>query len=145
MIEREGHALSTAARHDFKAAGPACPGWDVNDLLAHIGRIHHRTAGIVRTSRQEPPSKDAGSQPVAPETKAPYQARWRIFNGDLLHHAPTVVVDMSGSTAGGWSDYPADNYSFGRVLHACYTPFATIDHNVLWRLDSPACLVDQLP
>jgi 4-amino-4-deoxy-L-arabinose transferase-like glycosyltransferase len=88
---------------------------------------------------------DQPTPPVEPETRAPYQARWRIFNGDLLRHAPTVVVDMSGSTVGGWSDYPADNYSFGRVLHACYTPFAAIDHNVLWRLDSPGCLVDQLP
>ncbi|MCU1483613.1 MAG: maleylpyruvate isomerase family mycothiol-dependent enzyme [Actinomycetia bacterium] len=66
VVEREGHALSTAARHDFKAAVPACPGWDVAALLAHIGRIHHRTAGIVRTSRQEPPTTNDGSQPVAP-------------------------------------------------------------------------------
>jgi uncharacterized protein (TIGR03083 family) len=66
VIEREGHALSTAARHDFKAAVPACPGWDVDDLLAHIGRIHHRTANVVRTQRQVPPRDEDGSNPVAP-------------------------------------------------------------------------------
>jgi uncharacterized protein (TIGR03083 family) len=67
-LEREGHALSTAARHDFKADVPGCPGWSVEDLLAHIGVIHHRTAGIVRTSRQDRPSTEDGSQPVAPST-----------------------------------------------------------------------------
>ncbi|MCU1372747.1 MAG: maleylpyruvate isomerase family mycothiol-dependent enzyme [Actinomycetia bacterium] len=65
-IEREGHALSTAARHDFKAAVPACPGWDVNDLLAHIGAIHHRVAILVRTARTEPWSKDDDSAPQPP-------------------------------------------------------------------------------
>jgi uncharacterized protein (TIGR03083 family) len=66
VVEREGHALSTAARHDFKAAVPACPGWDVDALLAHIGVIHHRTAGLARTARTERPTTDDGSQPVAP-------------------------------------------------------------------------------
>lgn len=66
IVQREGHALSTAARHDFKAQVPACPDWTVNDLLAHIGAIHHRVAILVRTSRTEPWSKDDGSAPQPP-------------------------------------------------------------------------------
>ena len=62
VIEREGHALSTAARHDFKAAVPACPGWDVDDLLTHIARIHHRNARVIREGLTEPvPLPDAPS------------------------------------------------------------------------------------
>jgi uncharacterized protein (TIGR03083 family) len=66
IVQREGHALSTAARHDFTARVPACPDWDVNHLLAHIGAIHHRVAILVRTSRTEPWSKDDGSAPQPP-------------------------------------------------------------------------------
>ena len=62
-IEREGHALSTAARHDFKAEVPACPGWTVDDLLAHLGVIHHRVADVVGRGATERPES-----PVAPAT-----------------------------------------------------------------------------
>ena len=93
VIEREGHALSTAARHDFKAAVPACPGWDVDDLLAHIGRIHHRTAGVVRTARQERPTEEDGSQPVAPETNL--LAWYEAGLADLLDALRTADPDTS--------------------------------------------------
>jgi uncharacterized protein (TIGR03083 family) len=54
-LSRDGHALSAAARHDPSAAVPACPGWNVDDLLRHIGGIHHRTALIVGERRTERP------------------------------------------------------------------------------------------
>lgn len=57
-IEREGHALSVAARHDFAAAVPACPGWDVHDLVRHIGQAHHWAEKIVRERADSPPAFD---------------------------------------------------------------------------------------
>lgn len=55
-IEREGHALSIAARHDFAAAVPACPGWDVHELVRHTGHSHHWAEAIVRERLDAPPS-----------------------------------------------------------------------------------------
>jgi hypothetical protein len=88
---------------------------------------------------------DQPKPPRDTENTPPFRARWTIFNGDLRANAPTIVIDMSGSKLDGWSNYPADNYSFGQVLQTCYRPFATIDHDVLWRLTSPGCLTERVP
>lgn len=52
-LEREGHLLSAAARHDPKAAVPTCPGWDVDELLAHVSTTHRWAARILRERRTE--------------------------------------------------------------------------------------------
>jgi uncharacterized protein (TIGR03083 family) len=54
-VEREGHALSLAARNDPTAQVPSCPGWDIDELLRHVGISHHRAALILREGRTEPP------------------------------------------------------------------------------------------
>lgn len=48
IIEREGHALSAAARHDTTAAIPSCPGWDVDELLKHVSTTHRWAEKILR-------------------------------------------------------------------------------------------------
>jgi uncharacterized protein (TIGR03083 family) len=62
-LSRHGHALSAGARHDPAATVPACPGWTVDDLLRHIGGIHHRTALIVGEHRTERPHPDEYAAP----------------------------------------------------------------------------------
>ena len=57
-IEREGHALSVAARHDFRATVPSCPGWNVDELVRHTGHSHHWAEKIVRERLDAPPSTD---------------------------------------------------------------------------------------
>ena len=57
-IEREGHALSVAARHDVAAIVPACPGWNVDELIRHTGQAHHWAGQVVREQRQERPPVD---------------------------------------------------------------------------------------
>src|SRR5205814_1183601 len=47
-LEREGHALSTAARHDATAEVPSCPGWTIDDLLRHVSVTHRWSEQIVR-------------------------------------------------------------------------------------------------
>jgi uncharacterized protein (TIGR03083 family) len=61
-IERESAALVDAAT----ALGvdvPACPGWDVGELVRHVGSAHHNAARIVGEQLQQHPFKD--------EVKAP--------------------------------------------------------------------------
>jgi uncharacterized protein (TIGR03083 family) len=62
-LNRDGHGLSVAARHDPTAAIPACPGWNVDDLLRHVGSIHHRTALIVGERRTERPHPQEHTAP----------------------------------------------------------------------------------
>lgn len=40
MIGREGEALAEAAVVDMSATVTACPGWNVADLVWHIGEVH---------------------------------------------------------------------------------------------------------
>lgn len=53
IIEREGHALSAAARHDTTAAIPSCPGWDVDELLKHVSSAHRWANSILRDRRMD--------------------------------------------------------------------------------------------
>lgn len=57
IVEREGHLLSVAARHDFRARIPACPDWDVDELLRHTGGAHRNAEVIVRERRTERPDR----------------------------------------------------------------------------------------
>ena len=53
-LEREGAALASAAgRRGLSAPVPACPGWQVRDLLRHIGYVHRWAATYVGQARQE--------------------------------------------------------------------------------------------
>ena len=62
-VEREGHALSLAARHDSRVEVPSCPGWNIDELLRHVGIAHHRVALILREGRTEPPPLEETSPP----------------------------------------------------------------------------------
>jgi uncharacterized protein (TIGR03083 family) len=86
-IEHEGHALSTAARHDFKAEVPACPGWTVDDLLAHQAMIHHRTS---RTFREGLTERPANPEPPSGNHLGWYEAGL----ADLLEAAAAVDPDQ---------------------------------------------------
>jgi len=66
IVEREGTALADAAARDLQAAVPAAPGWDVTELLRHIGLIHVRSSVILRTGTMERPSRKNGMLPDPP-------------------------------------------------------------------------------
>ncbi len=48
-LRLEGERLAAAAgQAGFAAPVPACPGWQVRDLLKHLGYVHRWAAGYVR-------------------------------------------------------------------------------------------------
>jgi uncharacterized protein (TIGR03083 family) len=59
-------AVRTAlAEGDPTAAVPACPGWSLRDLAAHVGNLHRWVAGAIveghpNTAEVEPPADPAG-------------------------------------------------------------------------------------
>ncbi|GAA0265751.1 maleylpyruvate isomerase family mycothiol-dependent enzyme [Cryptosporangium japonicum] len=55
VLRRDGEALGRAAeRAGPDAPVPTCPGWQVRDLLAHVGGVHRWAAALVATQRPEP-------------------------------------------------------------------------------------------
>lgn len=47
-IRTETNLLAVAARRGLDAVVPACPGWDVASLLAHVGQVHRFWTGTLR-------------------------------------------------------------------------------------------------
>ncbi|MGI8793082.1 MAG: maleylpyruvate isomerase family mycothiol-dependent enzyme [Acidimicrobiales bacterium] len=53
-IEREAEALITAAERAPEAAVPSCPGWTVDTLVNHLGRVHRWATEIVLAGGDPP-------------------------------------------------------------------------------------------
>jgi len=59
ILDREGRALAAAAaRAGTDAEVPACPGWQVRELLRHTGAVHRWASAHVAEGRTEPRPPD---------------------------------------------------------------------------------------
>lgn len=55
FVEQEGKLFADAARRaGLDARVPSCPGWDVRDLVRHLGMIHLWAAGHIAFPHEEP-------------------------------------------------------------------------------------------
>jgi uncharacterized protein (TIGR03083 family) len=55
QLRRHGEALAAAAAEsDLAARVPTCPGWELRDLLRHLGGVHRWAATYVVTARTTP-------------------------------------------------------------------------------------------
>src|SRR4051794_8957194 len=53
------HAVAlgeAAAKAGLDTAVPTCPGWNVRDLVGHLGGVHRGAASVVEEARTDPPS-----------------------------------------------------------------------------------------
>jgi len=64
-LRREGDGLAAAAEGRLDAAVPACPGWDVAELVWHTGEVHSFWATIVERGLLEPDVAQAARPPDA--------------------------------------------------------------------------------
>jgi uncharacterized protein (TIGR03083 family) len=53
-LEADGRAFLAAARRDPSAPVPSCPGWNLDKLVGHVGRVHTWAAQVVRSRTAEP-------------------------------------------------------------------------------------------
>jgi uncharacterized protein (TIGR03083 family) len=116
VIERESAALCSLAG-DLRAPVPACPGWDVAELLRHVGGAHRNAARIVGEQLQRHPDR---SELQAPEGVDPIE--WLATGTDALLAAvrstdPTVAVWSFGTdrTPGFWARRMAHETTVHRV------------------------------
>lgn len=67
-IRSEGEAILAAARFGLEAEVPTCAGWEVDDLLLHVGRVYCRVAMLVSeramSPQDYPPAPPEGTDPV---------------------------------------------------------------------------------
>jgi uncharacterized protein (TIGR03083 family) len=54
-LRRDGAALAAALGHDLTADVPTCPGWTLETLANHCGRVHRWATAAVRTRATERP------------------------------------------------------------------------------------------
>jgi uncharacterized protein (TIGR03083 family) len=67
-IRKEGEAVLAAARFGVETTVPTCEGWEVDDLLLHLGRVYCRAAALVSerstTQQDYPPEPPADTDPI---------------------------------------------------------------------------------
>ena len=71
-VERENRALARAAEGNLARQVPGCPGWDVAQLVRHLGAVHRWAAGIVREHVEARPQRHNEPSEPADEVLLPW-------------------------------------------------------------------------
>jgi uncharacterized protein (TIGR03083 family) len=62
-VRDDGEAVATAASGSLVAPVPSCPGWDVRDLVWHLGAVHHFWNQIAGLGLLDPDEVRRGDRP----------------------------------------------------------------------------------
>jgi len=82
-LDADGAAFFAAAASDPHADVPGCPGWTVDKLVGHVGRVHTWAAQVVRSRTAEPISSRLF--PEGPEDAPDLRLSWgRERHAELL-------------------------------------------------------------
>ena len=82
-LEHEGRLLAdSAGSAGLDADVPACPDWQVRDLLQHVGQVHRWALSYLSTGRTTPP--DADDSPAQPPPDGQLLDWFRDGHADLL-------------------------------------------------------------
>jgi uncharacterized protein (TIGR03083 family) len=101
-LEREGGLLAGAAAVAGEGTGvPACPGWEVGDLVRHTGTFHRWAARIVAEGLAGPVAED----PMPAEPTGEALVRWFLAGlGGLVG-----TLRGAGEGADCWAFLPAES------------------------------------
>jgi uncharacterized protein (TIGR03083 family) len=91
-LRRDGAALAAAAETDLRAAVPACPGWDVAELVWHMGGVHHFWGAIARDALSSPDAVRAPDRPQLTELVDWYRAGVERLAATLESADPSTPV-----------------------------------------------------
>jgi hypothetical protein len=124
VVEEQGAALGDAAAVDLTAPVLAAPGWDMSELLRHIGQIHARTSVILRTGTMERPSRRNGMLADPPS------------DGLLDWYRSTLDEPVVDLRAVDDPDQPVWSFSSGHQ-RAGFWPRRMAQETVVHRVDTP--------
>ena len=109
-LRAEGERLVDAARIDLNASVSACPGWNVADVLGHLGRVYWSIHDIVVQQAQEPPTTPVPKPPPGPEVIDFFVDAHRALLESLGSAAPATPVYT-------WSDDRTVAFYQRRMVH----------------------------
>jgi uncharacterized protein (TIGR03083 family) len=95
-LRHESAALAAAGRRGTTAAVPSCPGWDVAEVLRHMGVSFRRVARVVRTHSDVEIPDEAVEQPPADGL-----VEW--FEEGVAELADVLSTEEPDSPAWNWS------------------------------------------
>ena len=62
-LRRDGFQLADASEGNLERPVPACPGWDVAELVWHIGEVHHFWREVAARALQDPRGYERPARP----------------------------------------------------------------------------------
>ncbi|MEO5838441.1 MAG: maleylpyruvate isomerase family mycothiol-dependent enzyme [Acidimicrobiales bacterium] len=109
-IEREGQLLINAAEGNLGGIIPACPGWTVQTVLVHLGRIYRSVTEHVTTRSLE----------MIPFEKTPSPDSFEVLNWFRESHA--LLLDAlrdadPSDPVWSWSDDKTAGFYLRRMTH----------------------------
>lgn len=101
-LRRDGDALLHAAGRNPLADVPFCPGWSVNDLLAHLGGIYRYVARQVRSEERLPDDDTTLAPEVVPAQTADALAELLLVLAETDPQAPAWNWDRDAPDVAGY-------------------------------------------
>ena len=109
-IEREGELLAKAGDRNLGAIVPACPGWTVQTVLVHLGRVYRSVTEHVVARATE----------MIPFTKTPSPDSFDVVSwyGEGLDALLEALRGIDpGEPVWSWSDNQTAGFYFRRMAH----------------------------
>jgi uncharacterized protein (TIGR03083 family) len=101
-LRRDGDALLHAAGRNPVAAVPSCPGWSVNDLLAHLGGVYRYVARQARSEERLPGDDTELAPEVVPAQTADALAELQVVLAETDPQAPAWNWDRDAPDVAGY-------------------------------------------
>ena len=107
---------------DLTVAVPSCPGWNVGQLLRHLGRVQRWAAGVVRTRAAGPVSEPADARDLSasahedPAVVGPWLAEGAAELAAALR-AATADTPLWTPVPGGTASFYARRFTHETALH----------------------------
>ena len=108
--DSEGRALLREASVDLGRAVPSCPGWDLSDLVWHIGVVHHFWQDVVAGHHLDVSAYEQPDRPPADELVGWARAR----HGELIE---TLSNADPSDPAWTWCDDKTVGFIQRRIAH----------------------------
>jgi uncharacterized protein (TIGR03083 family) len=117
-LRREGHALGAAARQaGMGAPVPACPDWQIADLVGHVGRLHHYVVSTIESGGEDPTDGWAAAEPPAVDVRLDWFEQGVDLVSDALLRVDAASPAWSwttDATAGFWARRQANETAVHR-------------------------------
>jgi uncharacterized protein (TIGR03083 family) len=109
QLRSDAAAMAAAARRGrLDAPVPACPGWDLHELLAHTSGVHRWVTAMVSEGAQAPVSR----RDMAPAPDGPAVIDWFEEGADALVQALSEAG--TEKAVWNWTDSPRSYFWFRR-------------------------------